>query len=48
MQIDAITLVYSLIPCCCAVLGFILAKEAKLAKLASVDKRLRYGGSIIL
>ena len=48
MNIDYLTIVYAMIPVCCAALGFILAKEAKIAKLASVNRRLRYGGSIIL
>ena len=48
MNIDAITLVYASIPCCLACLGFILAKEVKLAHVANVNKRLRYGGSVIL
>ena len=48
MNIDYLTIVYAMIPCCCAALGFILAREAKLAHVESVNRRLRYGGSIIL
>ena len=41
-------IVYSLIPPCLALLGFVLAKEARLARVKAINNRLRHGGSIVL